>query len=153
MVWEQPAEFPTINTDAVKLSLILRNLINNAIKFTETGSVLIAVRYNADLQNAEFKVADSGAGISKQAIPKIFDKFCQLNLNQRNPMSGIGLGLYIVKTLTSLMGGTVEVESELNRGSVFKLAIPAHRVVTEGFNQCSKLKSNHLDGRQQSVGI
>jgi signal transduction histidine kinase len=143
LVWEHPAEFPTINTDVVKLSLILRNLVNNAIKFTAKGGVLITVRYNADSRTAEFKVVDSGTGIPKQAIPKLFDKFCQLKLAQRNSMSGIGLGLYIVKTLTSLMGGRVEVESELNQGSVFKVTIPVVRVVTEGFNQCSKLESKH----------
>jgi signal transduction histidine kinase len=143
LLWEHPAEFPTINTDVVKLSLILRNLVNNAINFTDKGGVLITVRYNADSHNAEFKVVDSGPGIPKQAIAQIFDKFCHLTPPQRNPMSGIGLGLYVVKTLTSLMGGRIEVESELNQGSVFKVTIPARRVVTEGVNQCAKLESNH----------
>jgi len=68
-------------------------------------------------------------------------------------MSGIGLGLYVVKTLTSLMGGRVEVESELNQGSVFKVTIPVHRVVTEGFNQCSLLKKQALAGGQQTVEL
>jgi signal transduction histidine kinase len=141
ILWDHPSEFPTITTDVVKLSLILRNLVNNAIKFTDQGGVLITVRYNADSRTAEFKVVDSGTGIPKQAIPKLFDKFCQLKLAQRNSMSGIGLGLYIVKTLTSLMGGRVEVESDLNQGSIFKVTLPAYRVVTEGVNQCSKFKS------------
>jgi signal transduction histidine kinase len=151
IVWEYPSEFPTLTTDIVKLSLILRNLVNNAIKFTESGGVLISAHYNPDSRNAEFKVKDSGTGIPEQAFAKIFEKFCQLSSGQNTITSGIGLGLYVVKTLTSLMGGRVEVESELNKGSVFKVTIPVQTLVTEGLNQLSRLKSNHLPDSRVST--
>jgi len=134
IAWEYPSEFPALNTDVVKLRLILRNLVNNAIKFTERGGVLITARYNADSKSAEFSVADSGKGIPKEALPGIFERSCQLNLTQSNPMNGLGRGLYIVKTLTQLIDGRVEVESELNKGSVFKVTVPVQTMLRASSN-------------------
>jgi len=117
-------------TDAVKLRLILRNLINNAIKFTEKGRVQVSTEFNAKSQSLEFKVTDTGIGIAKEAIPGIFHRFLQLQPSQINPMTGMGLGLYIVQTLTHLLGGKVAVESEPGKGSAFIVTVPAHAVTT-----------------------
>ena len=130
LTWDQPAELPVMVTDAVKLRLILRNLINNAIKFTEKGRVQVSTEFNAKSQSLEFKVSDTGIGIAKEAIPGIFHQFLQLQPSQMNPMTGMGLGLYIVKTLTHLLGGKVAVESEPGKGSVFIVTVPAHAAIT-----------------------
>ena len=128
LTWDQPAELPVMVTDAVKLRLILRNLINNAIKFTEKGRVQVSTEFNAKSQSLEFKVSDTGIGIAKEAIPGIFHRFLQLQPSQISPMTGMGLGLYIVKTLTHLLGGKVAVESEPGKGSAFIVTVPAHAV-------------------------
>jgi len=130
ITWDHPAEFPVMMTDAVKLRLILRNLIGNAIKFTEKGRVQVAAEFNAKSESLEFKVSDTGIGIAKEAIPGIFHRFLQLQPSQINPMTGMGLGLYIVKTLTHLLGGKVAVESEPGKGSAFIVTVPAHAVTT-----------------------
>jgi len=130
LTWDQPAELPIMVTDAAKLRLILRNLLNNAIKFTEKGRVQVSAQFNAKSQSLEFKVTDTGIGIAKEAIPGIFHRFLQLQPSQINPMTGMGLGLYIVKTLTHLLGGNVVVESEPGKGSAFIVTVPAHAVAT-----------------------
>jgi signal transduction histidine kinase len=130
ITWDHPAQFPVMMTDAVKLRLILRNLISNAIKFTEKGSVQVSTEFNAKSENLEFKVTDTGIGIAKEALPGIFHRFLQLQPSQINPMTGMGLGLYIVKTLTHLLGGKVAVESEPGKGSVFMVTVPAHTATT-----------------------
>ena len=130
ITWDHPAQFPVMMTDAVKLRLILRNLIGNAIKFTEKGRVQVAAEFNAKSESLEFKVSDTGIGIAKEAIPGIFHRFLQLQPSQINPMTGMGLGLYIVKTLTHVLGGKVAVESEPGKGSAFIVTVPAHAVTT-----------------------
>ena len=130
ITWEHSSEFPAMMTDPVKLRLILRNLINNAIKFTDSGSVKVSAQYQATSESAQFKVIDTGIGISKETLPTIFHRFLQLQPSQINPMTGMGLGLYIVKTLTELLRGTVVVESEPNKGSVFTVTIPIRAVAS-----------------------
>ena len=130
ITWDQPSQLPVMITDAVKLRLILRNLINNAIKFTDAGCVQVMAQYNAESASVEFKVRDTGRGIPREAIAGIFQKFLQLPPSQMNPMTGMGLGLYIVKTLTHLLGGKAAVESELGKGSEFTVTVPVHAATT-----------------------
>lgn len=130
LIWEYPDEFPIMMTDSVKLRLILRNLINNAIKFTDSGCVKVSAQYHSTSESAQFKVIDTGIGISKETLPTIFHRFLQLQPSQINPMTGMGLGLYIVKTLIQLLRGTIVVGSEPNKGSVFTVTIPIRAVTT-----------------------
>src|SRR5262252_6354467 len=118
-MWDYPSDLPIIKTDGYKLKLILQNLINNAVKFTPTGRITISARYLAKQNEVKFTVADTGIGISKDSMAIIFDKFRQLGGSETKNHGGIGLGLYIVKRYTQLLGGRVEVKSELGKGSVF----------------------------------
>ena len=126
ITWDHPSVLPVMMTDAVKLRLILRNLINNAIKFTDNGRVQVSATHDQKSDSITFKVADTGIGISQEAITGIFHRFVHLQPSQISPVTGMGLGLYIVKTLTHLLGGTVAVESEPGKGSVFTVTVPLH---------------------------
>jgi signal transduction histidine kinase len=131
LVWDYPAELPNIETDGSKLRQILQNIINNAIKFTEKGAVTTSVRYLPDAKKVEFVVADTGIGIARDETPYIFERFHQVDSSQTRSFEGVGLGLYIVKEFTALLGGKISVESELDKGSTFTLTIPSEIASSE----------------------
>lgn len=122
--WSIEPQLPTIHTDKAKLAIILQNLINNAIKFTDQGEIHISGRVTPDGKRVEFEVVDSGRGIPNEALPFIFEKFRQVNSRSTRSYGGIGLGLHVVKVFTELLGGTITVESEVERGSTFRLSLP-----------------------------
>ena len=108
--------------DPLRLRQVLTNLIGNAIKFTEHGEVVINVAPNPGQSNPGsllFSVRDSGIGIPRDFLPKIFSAFTQADSSTTRKYGGSGLGLAIVKRLVALMGGRIWVESELGRGSIF----------------------------------
>src|SRR3989338_745277 len=142
LIWDYPSDLPVINTDGEKLKHILHNLINNAIKFTAGGQVTVSARVTeSSRQNAEssvqqgkdlptsgrllptsgrwveFKVADTGIGIAENNFPLVFEKFRQVDSSETRHYGGVGIGLYIVKKFTELLGGKVDVKSELGKGS------------------------------------
>ncbi|MBI4523495.1 MAG: response regulator [Deltaproteobacteria bacterium] len=122
--WDYPADLPKVITDRAKVLRILDSLISNAVKFTKQGKVTISVRYVPDNEKVVFTVADTGIGIPANAIPLIFDKFRQLDGSETRLYGGVGLGLYIVKKFTDLLGGDINVDSEPGKGSTFTLALP-----------------------------
>lgn len=108
--------------DPSRLTQILNNLINNALKFTEEGEVELNVRVLEESEHdvkIEFSVCDTGIGISKEKTDLIFESFTQGNDNTKRLFGGTGLGLTISKQLVELQGGTLRVESELGTGSTF----------------------------------
>jgi signal transduction histidine kinase len=126
LVWEYAADLPTVQGDRVKLKHILTNLINNAIKFTNHGTITVSVRYLASKKTLELSVKDTGIGIPKDQLSAIFERFRQVQDAQtRIQHGGVGLGLYIVKKYVDFLGGTIHVESHPGEGSVFTLRIPA----------------------------
>lgn len=122
--WEIPEALPTVTADRMKLTIILQNLINNALKFTEKGMVSITARAVASHKRIEIEVKDTGIGIAKEAHDLIFEKFQQADPSSTRNYGGIGLGLYIVKVFTNLLGGTINLESEPEKGSTFTLSLP-----------------------------
>jgi signal transduction histidine kinase/HPt (histidine-containing phosphotransfer) domain-containing protein len=113
--------------DPTRLSQVLNNLVSNAIKFTEKGSVDITVKtkYNSDTNyNIQFRVKDSGIGIPKEHIGKIFESFTQAGDDITRKFGGTGLGLTIVKKLIELQNGNIEVESTPGMGTTFSFTIP-----------------------------
>jgi len=125
LVWNYPADLPSVEGDRAKLRRMLENLIGNALKFTQQGTVMITVRYLAGKQRLEFKISDTGVGIPEENIPKIFDKFRQGERHSGMEHGGVGLGLYIVKKYLDLLGGNIEVHSRVGEGTTFIFQIPA----------------------------
>jgi signal transduction histidine kinase len=124
LIWDYPQDLPYMKTDGNKLRHILQNLINNAVKFTFKGDVTISARCPPTGQSVEFKVADTGEGIPRESLPVVFDMFRQVDSSSTRSFSGVGLGLYIVKRFTELLGGTIEVASESGKGSTFTVRLP-----------------------------
>jgi CheY-like chemotaxis protein/nitrogen-specific signal transduction histidine kinase len=108
--------------DATKLAQILGNLLGNAIKFTQTGTVTLSVEKmfdDEDSNKLRFKVIDTGTGIPADFLGKLFDKFTQPKLGNANKTGGSGLGLAIVKELVALHGSNIFVTTKIGKGSVF----------------------------------
>jgi len=121
--WHVQPELPPLYTDPLKLKMVLKNLVGNAIKFTHEGSITIAA---AVLDGGvEFRVADTGIGIPADAHATIFEPFHQARSTAKQQYGGVGLGLYIVRRLLDMVGGRIAVDSELGRGSTFRVWIPS----------------------------
>lgn len=119
-----------VKGDAVRLSQIVTNLLGNAIKFTEKGSVTLSVNYkgpNADRDVIEFRINDTGIGIDADNLKKIFESFSQAGSDTTRKFGGTGLGLAISRNLVSLMGSTIEVESTPGIGSTFSFTLSFER--------------------------
>ena len=125
--WDIPAALPEIVTDRVKLAVIIQNLVHNALKFTDNGWVRVTARTSADPDRFKVEVKDNGIGIPRDAQNLIFERFQQGDSTSTRNYGGIGLGLYIVKVFTDLLGGRVDVYSEPGKGATFILTLPIAR--------------------------
>jgi signal transduction histidine kinase len=122
--WDVPADFPDVDTDGNKIKHILQSLIDNAIKFTNEGTVRISARSFPEANKWELQVTDTGRGIAADKIPLIFDLFRQVDGSAKRSHEGIGLGLFLAKKHTELLGGELKVTSEFGKGSTFTLTLP-----------------------------
>jgi signal transduction histidine kinase len=111
-----------VRSDPALVELILRNLVSNAIRYTERGGLLVACRQHGDL--AVLEVWDTGIGIAPAHQQDVFREFHQLGNPQRDRHNGLGLGLAIVQALAHTLGHPLSLKSSLHRGSVFRLALP-----------------------------
>lgn len=122
LVIEDPPNELTLHTDEAKLSQILRNLISNALKFTEHGEVRLRVEVTP--QQLLIRVSDTGIGIAPGDHARIFQDFTQVDHPIQRKVKGTGLGLPLSRQFAVLLGGSLTVESEPGRGSVFTFALP-----------------------------
>jgi len=116
-----------VQLDALRLRQILFNLVGNALKFTESGSVEVIAEAAGSGEGAVLlylAVRDTGVGIAPQHLPKLFDRFSQADASGERRFGGTGLGLAIARQLTELMGGKIWVESVLGVGSTFRIKLP-----------------------------
>ena len=121
---ELAAQEIVLDTDRRALTQILINLLNNAIKFTEKGTVRLTLSQRAGSDDIiEFSVADSGAGIREEDQSKLFQAFSQLDSTSTRHAEGAGLGLYLCQNLANLIGGSLFFHSDFGQGSVFTLAL------------------------------
>ena len=116
-----------VNADPLRLQQILTNLIDNALKFTEKGYIRISC-HKEKIDNKLFSkivVEDTGIGMSREQQSIIFERFGKIEENTKKLYRGAGLGLTICKKLVELMGGTISVESQISKGTIFSLRLPA----------------------------
>jgi signal transduction histidine kinase/CheY-like chemotaxis protein len=125
-------EASIVLTDKSKLSKILSNLLENAMKFTSEGCIEFG--YKMEDNNLVFFVTDTGVGISADKQEKIFERFAQVENRLSGNVSGLGLGLSIAKENAELLGGSIRLESEEGKGSAFFVSIPYHPVYTNTNN-------------------
>ena len=152
-----PSRVPKLYVDHDRVTQVLINIINNAIKFTDKGGKVtlgvagVIKSSESRVSSSELKdkklsetrnpkpetnflqiaVTDTGRGMAKEDIPKIFKKFEQVGNSRSTDVRGTGLGLAIVKAIVELHGGDVTVDSELGKGSVFTIALPIYKEVNE----------------------
>ena len=124
--------------DALRIRQILLNILNNAVKYTNQGSVTLSVSTDADspaeagqIMNLVFSVKDTGVGIRPEDLEKLYDKFERIRPVEEGTVEGTGLGLTICRNLLDMMGGTIRVESVYGEGSVFTVSIPQKIVSPE----------------------
>jgi len=115
-----------IRADRKYLLQIILNLLSNAIKYTQEGSITLAVSESTQqgIEGIRLAVSDTGIGIDKRDIPRLFERFGRLETSQTNAVQGTGLGLMLIKEMTDLHEGHVDVTSTLGQGSCFSVWIP-----------------------------
>ena len=148
MRWEIPADSLVIRSDLTRVKEVVSNLIQNAVKYTDHGSITLRVSKSESADSLTIEVQDTGMGISENHLAGIFEPFMQAHkTSSENSRGGIGLGLSIVKKHLEQIKGTIAVESELGKGSIFRVALPknynnpqsrAHR-----FFEFFKVKPSH----------
>ncbi len=153
LYWNYPTDSPQLKTDRRMLTQILDNLLGNAVKFTEEGTVTITARVGDGKERScegtgkvsefappcpqrsllEFEIADTGVGIPNDRLGKIFDKFYQVDSSETRRFGGVGIGLYIAKKFAELLGGRISVESREGSGSKFTLTLPCESAAANSF--------------------
>jgi signal transduction histidine kinase len=121
---ELPPSLPALYSDRQKVKQIVLNLLTNAIKFTPQGFVRVSVQADEERRELRIAVQDTGIGIAPQDRDKVFEDFRQADNSVTREYGGAGLGLAICRRLATMLGGRIELESELGRGSTFTLVIP-----------------------------
>jgi signal transduction histidine kinase len=109
-------------TDNVKLKVVVRNIVDNALKFTRSGSVKVSATKREG--GTVISVTDTGVGISAEVLRIIFEPFRQGDSSTTRRFDGVGLGLYVVRRLLDVLGGTISVESEVEHGTTFRISVP-----------------------------
>jgi len=122
LLMDRPTEPFYVDLDVLGFLRIVYNLVGNAIKFTEEGSVTVRIEGEEDL--VHMRVIDTGIGIDAEFLPKLFDEFVQESDGAARTHEGFGLGLAITSRLVRLMSGTISVESIKGKGSVFTVTLP-----------------------------
>jgi PAS domain S-box-containing protein len=120
-----PRTLPQLKSDRQKVKQIVLNLLSNALKFTPAGSVHITAEYDAKDRAIGIAVSDTGVGIPPDDRLKVFEDFRQLDSSPARGYGGTGLGLSICRRLSQMLGGTIDLESEVGKGSTFTLRLPA----------------------------
>ena len=134
--------------DKVRVRQVITNILSNAVKYTEEGSVTLTVKGIKETEDPEMidliiEVKDTGVGIRKEDIEKLFKKFQRLDLKLNSTVEGTGLGLAITQTLLDMMGGDIAVESEYGKGSTFTIRIPQKVISDEPIGDFeARFKSN-----------
>lgn len=118
-------ELPAVVGDGPRIRQVLVNLLGNAVKFTDRGSIRVRASVDADQKRVDVSIEDTGIGIAPESIPLLFEKFRQLDASHARRHGGVGLGLAISKALIDRMGGSIELQSEgPGKGTVATVTLP-----------------------------
>jgi CheY-like chemotaxis protein len=129
--YQNETSIASISADPRRLKQILINLLSNAVKFThDNGQVILRVQANPEADRIQFSVIDTGIGIAPEDMQRLFQPFVQLDSTLNRQYAGSGLGLTLVQKLIDLHGGSVEVESEVGKGSRFTVYLPLATTTT-----------------------
>ncbi len=168
--WNVEEGVDTLETDPIKLRQIMLNLISNALKFTEKGSVTVSARHISTAPNSAgertesgeddgeqiaISVQDTGIGITPEMQERIFEAFYQVDGSNTRKYGGTGLGLSIVRQLTILLGGKLELQSVPDQGSTFTLYLPVHARALRPEQQDTRLNSGALmlQGKSSTTNV
>ncbi|WP_052673687.1 PAS domain-containing hybrid sensor histidine kinase/response regulator [Legionella hackeliae] len=138
-----------ILSDRTKIHQILLNLLGNAIKFTEKGHIILAIRRlssTEDTSTLEFKVEDTGVGIAKEQQERVFERFFRIMPSYKGVYKGYGLGLHIVKKYVALLGGEIGLESMVGKGSIFSFRLSVKTSTERSSN--THFDFNQLEGEE-----
>jgi len=153
LVVQQSADLGEMRADLTKMRQMLFNLLSNASKFTENGAITLTMDRvsHDDGDQLIFSVADSGIGMNEEQISRLFQAFTQADVSTTRKYGGTGLGLTITRRFCEMMGGTIEVKSELGKGSVFTIRLPASvaepKVDTPPVPQLNHIAADCSEGR------
>ncbi|HEY2989742.1 MAG TPA: GAF domain-containing sensor histidine kinase [Candidatus Binatia bacterium] len=123
--WEIDGALPPLKTDRMKVKEILSNIVFNAVKYTDRGHIRVTASRVARGEEIAIEIRDTGVGIPQESLPFIFEPFRQVEGTVARSLGGVGLGLAIAKRLLNLLHGKVEVESEIDKGTTFRITMPA----------------------------
>ncbi len=133
LMFDIPVKMPILQADRDQISLALHNLLGNAVKYTPKGGE-VSVKTTVDEEKIEIEIRDTGIGIGPDDIDRIFDRFYRAQDTRLGAIEGSGLGLPIAREVVRLHGGEINVESELNNGSTFRLVLPmSEELVPSGY--------------------
>ena len=125
--WDLPRETITVRSDATRIKEVVSNLLQNAVKYTDRGCIAVRISDAHVADSVMIEVQDTGMGISEQHLASIFEPFMQVHkTSSENSRGGIGLGLSIVKKHLDQIKGIITVESELGKGSIFRIILPRY---------------------------
>ncbi len=143
-----PDKWVRISSDAIRINQVMVNLLNNAIKFTHSGTI----EFGFELENDRLKffVKDSGIGIEEEHLKNLFDRFYKIEDNNKKLYRGTGIGLYLCKRIVEILGGTIHVSSEYGKGSVFYFYIPVDTMTVEPARVNNKKSGESLSEEQFS---
>ena len=144
IIFDTNVEEKIIACDPDKIERVMLNLISNAIKFSNPNSE-IYVNLLSKRKTVEITVKDTGIGIEKQNLEYIFNKFYQEDKSLSRNAEGSGIGLSLIKSLVELHGWNISVESEVNKGSIFKVKLPAKKIKKQKYKEQSNSMSNKIE--------
>ncbi len=150
LVLKLPEKSVWINSDQIRINQVLVNLLNNAIKFTQQGSIEIG--FTLESEHLRFYVKDTGIGIEKTHMEHLFERFYKIEDNNRKLYRGTGIGLYLCKKIVEILDGTIHVSSEYGKGSVFYFFIPSENLTIESAKAVEKTSEKTDNGMPTTKG-
>lgn len=125
-VLDCPAGIGAFDADLVKVKQVLFNLLSNSAKFTDGGTITLAIARHAD--SVDFAITDTGIGMTDEQMGRLFEAFSQADVSTTRKYGGTGLGLALSRSFCQMMGGDITVTSELGTGSTFTVTLPVAAV-------------------------